>query len=505
MTTACLDQHALLRYDRDEDGQSVSEPPPQDQTPISRPAARQTGRARGRGPEASASPQQPLAADAPYRVALHWWRRRREMSLGALGTLAFCTRQHLSAMELGERRGSLDTAERLDRSLGAAGDLLQRYRRERLGSRSVGLRAMDDADDDVDRDITHAASTSSGGNDGQARALTESVELSRQAEASELGPVTLQHLDLAVQRYGANYLQVPPQELFQQITEQRRYVVELLRRRHTLAEGSGLYVVCGWLTGLLAHLALDMGNVQAARAHAVTALQLATETGHGDLAAWVWGTRAMIETYCGDAREAVRCTEVGQRLTRRGSSAAVRLPAQAARAFGRLGDEANLQVALEDAEKAFSDLDEVPTGSILSFDAPYLPFYAGTAYAWLGGRPRRVEEYAERTLMLCGATPTAWPVTRALARVDLATARIAQGAPDVAAHLGSEVINIYENERQVTLILRRAGELRTGLASHTSIADVRLFLERLRTTAEHSLRRIADPATRLKLMSGDTL
>jgi transcriptional regulator with XRE-family HTH domain len=265
-TTPCLDEPLLHRYHRGEDGQSVSEPPPEDQAPISRPAARQTGRARGRGPEALASPQQPLASDAPYRVALHWWRRRREMSLGALGALAFCTRQHLSAMELGERRGSLDTAERLDRALGAAGDLLQRYRRERLGC--LGARA--DTDDVVDPDTARAASASTDRNDGQARALTESVELSRQAEASELGPVTLQHLDLAVQRYGSNYLQVPPQELFQQVTDQRRYVVELLQRRHTLAEGSGLYVVCGWLTGLLAHLALDMGNVQAARAHAVT-------------------------------------------------------------------------------------------------------------------------------------------------------------------------------------------------------------------------------------------
>jgi hypothetical protein len=104
-----------------------------------------------------------------------------------------------------------------------------------------------------------------------------------------------------------------------------------------------------------------------------------------------------------------------------------------------------------------------------------VPFYAGTAYAWLGGQPRRVEEYAERTLALCDAAPAAWPVTRALARLDLATARIAQGAPDAAARLGWEILDIYENERQVALILRRAGELREALSTHTSAPDVRLF------------------------------
>jgi transcriptional regulator with XRE-family HTH domain len=477
----------------------VSEPPPQDRAFSGRDSARQIGRTGRPGSDAFTSPQQLLPSDAPYRVALRWWRQRRRLSLGELGALVYCTRQHLSAIELGERRGSLDTAERLDGALNAAGDLLRRYRCEEPLSVSVRSRTTVDAPDSADGECASVLSGSDDRDEGQARAVVESMELSRQTEASELGPVTLEHLDLAVQRYGLIYLQVPARELFREIVKQRRYVVELLQRRHTLAERSRLYAVSGWLTGLLAHLAMDLGDVQAARAHSMTALQLASEIGHGDLAAWVWGTRAMTEIYCGDAREAISCTEAGERSAPPGSSAAVRLPAQAARACGRLRDEISLQRALDAAEAAYSQLSEAPTHSILSFDAPYLPFYAGTAYAWLGGQPRRVEEYAERTLALCDAAPAAWPVTRALARLDLATARIAQGAPDAAARLGWEILDIYENERQVALILRRAGELREALSTHTSAPDVRLFLERLRSTAERTIPWIAPPETRLKL------
>jgi DNA-binding transcriptional regulator YiaG len=43
-----------------------------------------------------------------------------------------------------------------------------------------------------------------------ADATAESVELSRQTEASDLGPATLEHLDLAVERLGLVYMTTPP-------------------------------------------------------------------------------------------------------------------------------------------------------------------------------------------------------------------------------------------------------------------------------------------------------
>jgi transcriptional regulator with XRE-family HTH domain len=50
-----------------------------------------------------------------------------------------------------------------------------------------------------------------------ADAMAESVELSRQTEASDLGPATLEHLDLAVERLGLVYMTTPPALLLNEL------------------------------------------------------------------------------------------------------------------------------------------------------------------------------------------------------------------------------------------------------------------------------------------------
>jgi DNA-binding transcriptional regulator YiaG len=96
-----------------------------------------------------------------------------------------------------------------------------------------------------------------------ADATAESVELSRQTEASDLGPATLEHLELAVERLGLVYLNTPPPLLLNELRWYRRRAKEVLGGRHTLAQRRRLYVAAGWLTGLLGHLAFDLGDYQA--------------------------------------------------------------------------------------------------------------------------------------------------------------------------------------------------------------------------------------------------
>jgi DNA-binding transcriptional regulator YiaG len=84
-----------------------------------------------------------------------------------------------------------------------------------------------------------------------ADATAESVELSGQTEASDLGPATLEHLDLAVERLGLVYMTTPPAVLLDELGWYRRRAKEVLGGRHTLAQRRRLYVAAGWLTGLL--------------------------------------------------------------------------------------------------------------------------------------------------------------------------------------------------------------------------------------------------------------
>jgi tetratricopeptide (TPR) repeat protein len=161
----------------------------------------------------------------------------------------------------------------------------------------------------------------------------------------------------------------------------------------------------------------------------------------------------------------------------RGSVQAVRLAAHEGRALARCGDRAGTQDAFARAQQARTVLDEAPTGSIFSFDSPYLPFYAGTAYSWLSD-PQATRRSACEAIALCDSAPQDWPVARALARIDLATAYMKLKDVERAVALGHQALDIYEQERSVDPILRRAAQLSDQLATHGSVPQVAGFEER---------------------------
>jgi hypothetical protein len=229
----------------------------------------------------------------------------------------------------------------------------------------------------------------------------------------------------------------------------------------------------------LGHLSLDLGNGAVARAHCVTAWQLAQEADDPRLAAWVRGTQAMIACYTGDAVDAIHYSESGREIAPRKSYFYVRLVAQQARAHARVGDADGVRVAFSTAEDVFDSITEAPSNSIFSFDRPYLPFYAGTSYVWLR-EPRAAQQYAEQAVSLCDASPADWPVARALARVDLALALAQQAEPEHACSVATEALAIYACERPVDLIIRRTGEVVKEVRSHQTLTSVRDFQEQQR-------------------------
>jgi hypothetical protein len=128
-----------------------------------------------------------------------------------------------------------------------------------------------------------------------AESVAESVALGRREEASDLGPATLEQIDLAVAQFGRTYPHVPPGELFPAVRDYRSWATGFLDGRLTLTQRSRLCWVAGWLSGLLGRLSLDLGDRTAASAHCLTAAQLATETGDSELATCVRDTQAMID------------------------------------------------------------------------------------------------------------------------------------------------------------------------------------------------------------------
>lgn len=147
-----------------------------------------------------------------------------------------------------------------------------------------------------------------------------------------------------------------------------------------------------------------------------------------------------------------------------GSAASFRACALEARAFARRGDRTGAEDALGRAEHALDLRAGAPTGSLFSFDAPYLPYYAGTAYRWLGD-DRRALAWAGEAIELCDADPLAWPVARTSARVDAAVAYIHAGGLDTAIAMGVDAMAIWST-RPTEPAKRRIEELLVAVKPH---------------------------------------
>jgi hypothetical protein len=133
--------------------------------------------------------------------------------------------------------------------------------------------------------------------------------LARLVTASDVGVATVEQ---AVDDLAVAYTATPPPALLARTRAHLGYVTGLLERRCTLAERTRM-------------------------AHLRTAVQIARETSHGEIAAWSLETRAWQLLITGDYPAAVRLAQAAQRSAPTGSSVLIQATAQEGRAFARLG------------------------------------------------------------------------------------------------------------------------------------------------------------------------
>lgn len=125
-------------------------------------------------------------------------------------------------------------------------------------------------------------------------ATAETMEFTRQAEASSLGSGTLEHLELAIIDFNHAYSHTAPTELFNKVRWYRQRLAQLIQGPHTLRQGRQLYTDAGWLSELLAWLAHDLGDPTAAAAYCVDAWQYGWQAEHDELCAWAMDAKASI-------------------------------------------------------------------------------------------------------------------------------------------------------------------------------------------------------------------
>ncbi|MEW9556324.1 GNAT family N-acetyltransferase [Nonomuraea sp. NPDC050783] len=213
----------------------------------------------------------------------------------------------------------------------------------------------------------------------------------------------------------------------------------LLEGRQRPAETADLYLLSGIISGMLAKASHDLGSPHAAMSQARAAIICAENAGHDGLRTWVRVLQSVIAYWAGSPHEAARYVDAGvEYAARTRSSAAVWLPAQAARVWGVLGDAERVSEAIAQAEYAREqtqpdELDDF--GGIMTFTQPRQLYYAADARVWLSGEERLAADSASAAIDAyahAGESEQSFS-DEAGARADLALARIHLGDLDGAA------------------------------------------------------------------------
>jgi hypothetical protein len=232
--------------------------------------------------------------------------------------------------------------------------------------------------------------------DQLAQSAVEAMEFTRRAEASQLGPRTLEHIESVVSGIAAAFAHTLPDELFPKVRWYRREVEGLIAGRHTLREGRELYRHAGWLSVILAWLSNDLGDPVTAEAHCLDAWEHGWQAEDNEICAWAMDAKATISTYSNQSSAARDAAERGLQQAARGSAAAVRVSAQLARAYAKLGRADQFEDVLKDAQIRLDGLDRQSSG-LFSADSGRLASYAASSYIWLG-QPGRAVPYAKEAI-----------------------------------------------------------------------------------------------------------
>lgn len=311
------------------------------------------------------------------------------------------------------------------------------------------------------------------------RSLDDAVDLMEAISGFDTIPPIIRLVDDAVSRLRRSYSKTPPAQLASAVHDRLHIIKHVLRYGLSRSQRRDLESSAAWLTLLLATVYFDLGRSELAWVYRDLASQVASDLGHRELEAWAWETPAWFALMSHDYRDAVELCERGQAVAPN-TSVRIAVHMQEARARATLGEYAETISAIRRAQDAS---DRVPTASHLddhyTFDSSKIDFYAATAFLRLG-QHREAEEHA-RNVILASSDPTGgnyWPTRVGSARMDLGLALARRGSVDVAAHEASQAFHSPFVRRST---LARGQELAAVLGNYSGVAEVREFLDRLRS------------------------
>jgi hypothetical protein len=293
--------------------------------------------------------------------------------------------------------------------------------------------------------VTHAMFPVAPKRDADADVLAmsgmDTLELVSRLQRSDLDQASLDGLRIMADRLCSEYPYMPSDQLLTEGRAWLRRISTLQGQRLTLAQHREILVLAGWIALLIGCVEYDTGNRAAAETTRQAALSLGTEAEHGEIQAWAHEIRAWMALTTGDYHGVVAAARAGSD-TAPHHSVAVQLAAQEAKAWARIGDRRQTEVALDRGRRL---LDAMPYPENLDHhfvvDPTKFDFYAMDCYRMLT-EDNLAEQLANEVITSStdfDGTERA-PMRTAEARITLGVVAARQGDLDEAVSQGARAL-----------------------------------------------------------------
>ena len=281
----------------------------------------------------------------------------------------------------------------------------------------------------------------------------DTLEIVARLRASDVSASTLEAMRFTTDQLCSQYPHMPSDQLRQEGQQWLSRMTTLLEGRLTLDQHREVLTLAGYLALLVGCVEYDMGLKVAAEASRRAALTLGQEADHVEIVGWAYEMQAWYALTQGNYHGAIVASTAGQTIAGQ-HGVTVQLAAQRAKAWARLGDRRQVEVALNEGRDL---LEAMPypenTDHHFVVDPAKFDFYAMDCYRRLG-EDRLAENYAEQVLRsgtdFDGVERS--PMRNAEAKVTLGVVAARQGDVEAAVHRGRQAL-VGERQSLPSLIL----------------------------------------------------
>jgi hypothetical protein len=301
-----------------------------------------------------------------------------------------------------------------------------------------------------------------------------------------MDPATLEALRIMADRLCSEYPFLPADQLLTEGHAWLRRMTELQGQRVTLKQHREILVQAGWVALLVGCVEYDTGDRHAAETTRQAALSLGTEADHGEIMGWAHEMRAWINLTSGDYHGVVAAARAGTEITPH-SGVAVQLAAQEAKAWARIGDRRQTEVALDRGRRL---LDAMPYPENLDHhfvvDPTKFDFYAMDCYRRLAD-DKMAENLANEVIQAStdfdGKERA--PMRLAEARITLGVVAARQGDLGEAISQGERALN-GQRKSLPSLLMASRDLTRVLHERYPAKAETRNYLDQLHSLSEAS-------------------